>query len=430
MADHLRLFLRSEVVMAVGSDSAPGLVWSECSLPTLCNVDPLRRLGRGSSLNLACLFDNESSPTLFEASDGNWEDVASSLATAQRTSVRYLSTVFTSQVLISSIGPRTRIKLWRCWRGIHTWSIARHCLHQLLPMHKDVLRALLMDLVALHCSFSTIKGYLDSIQFRHRRYDLTSPVRGLSSYQRVCRTLKRFQGRQAPYKFPIHRALVAQVLKFPAPTLTCKRDCLAAALATVCCLRPSEGARLQSCDVFFDFDVASGLPGFRGTAAVNVMSRKNDQCRKGHHPRIGRSHSSALNLVHQIQVYFKHAGLGPREGCQKRKRPHARCPLCPPLFPLSVRGRDWQSVMTDRPPSPAAFSEMIVRALGYVGCDVSAFSGVCARRGGLSTAIEAGVPEPILWLQSGHAQTKSASRTYMRLRNPELLYATWKAFNL
>ena len=81
------------------------------------------------------------------------------------------------------------------------------------------------------------KGYLDCIQFRHRRYDLGSPSA----------------------KFPIHRALVVQVLQFPAPTLTRKRDCLAAALATVCCFRPSEGTRMQFCDVFFDFDVGVGI---------------------------------------------------------------------------------------------------------------------------------------------------------------------------
>ena len=62
--------------------------------------------------------------------------------------------------------------------------------------------------------------------------------------------------------------------------------------------------------------------------------------------------------------------------------------------------------MSDKHPFSNAFSEMVIRALRYVGCDTSVFSGVCACRGGLSIAIEAGVPEPILWLQSGHAQSR------------------------
>ena len=41
---------------------------------------------------------------------------------------------------------------------------------------------------------------------------------------------------------------------------------------------------------------------------------------------------------------------------------------------------------------------MVVRAVGRVGVDTKFFSGICARKGGLSKAIEAGVPEVILWM--------------------------------
>ena len=65
------------------------------------------------------------------------------------------------------------------------------------------------------------------------------------------------------------------------------------------------------------------------------------------------------------------------------------------------------------------------------GLDTPCLPGVSAREGSLSTAtwIEAGVPEHILWMQSGLAQTKAA-RVYMHLRSPTLLYDTWKAFGL
>ncbi len=61
------------------------------------------------------------------------------------------------------------------------------------------------------------------------------------------------------------------------------------------------------------------------------------------------------------------------------------------------------------------------------GVDPAAFTGVCARRGGLTTAIEAGVPEAVLWMQSGHAQSRAARR-YISLNSPALLYETRKAF--
>ena len=70
---------------------------------------------------------------------------------------------------------------------------------------------------------------------------------------------------------------------------------------------------------------------------------------------------------------------------------------------------------------------MIVRGLRHVGYDTALFSGISARKGGLSTAIEAGVPEHILWMQSGHAQDVAARR-YLQLGSPTLLYRTLEAF--
>jgi hypothetical protein len=72
---------------------------------------------------------------------------------------------------------------------------------------------------------------------------------------------------------------------------------------------------------------------------------------------------------------------------------------------------------------------MIIRAMSHVGFDTTGFSGISARRGGLSTAIEAGVSEAILWMQSGHAQDLAARR-YVELNSPALLYKTYEAFGL
>ncbi len=72
---------------------------------------------------------------------------------------------------------------------------------------------------------------------------------------------------------------------------------------------------------------------------------------------------------------------------------------------------------------------MVVRALGHIGFNTALLSCISARRGGFSTAIEAGVPEGILWMQSGHAQDVAARR-YVWLRRPKLLYRTWESFKL
>ena len=72
---------------------------------------------------------------------------------------------------------------------------------------------------------------------------------------------------------------------------------------------------------------------------------------------------------------------------------------------------------------------MVDAALRLIGVDPVAFSGVSCRMGGLTVATEAGVPEPIMWMQSGHAQDRAARR-YVRLTEPDRLYDTWRAFRL
>ena len=64
-----------------------------------------------------------------------------------------------------------------------------------------------------------------------------------------------------------------------------------------------------------------------------------------------------------------------------------------------------------------------MRALGYISVSPIGFSGISARKGGLSTAIEAGVPEAVLFMRSGHGQSKAA-RAYVDLGSPALLFDT------
>ena len=61
-----------------------------------------------------------------------------------------------------------------------------------------------------------------------------------------------------------------------------------------------------------------------------------------------------------------------------------------------------------------------------LGGEPQYFSGKSMRLGGLSMAINARVPEPILYLQSGHGQAKAA-RGYMIPDDPSILYETGKA---
>ena len=119
----------------------------------------------------------------------------------------------------------------------------------------------------------------------------------------------------------------------------------------------------------------------------------------------------------------------------KERNPHARWMGCSSqLFPWAVWVAGGQWTLHREAVAPAEFSDMTPRALervGPVGVKPDGVNGVCARRGGITKAIEAGVPEHVLWMQSGHTQDKAA-RQYVVLNttNPDLLFQTFRAFNM
>ena len=87
------------------------------------------------------------------------------------------------------------------------------------------------------------------------------------------------------------------------------------------------------------------------------------------------------------------------------------------------------TVVRRTPCSRQLISDALTDAISAISIDAAQFSGISARKGGLSTAIEAGVPEWVLFFQSGHGQSKAA-RAYMALDSPTFLFDTWKAFRL
>jgi hypothetical protein len=66
----------------------------------------------------------------------------------------------------------------------------------------------------------------------------------------------------------------------------------------------------------------------------------------------------------------------PGQGCTNKDGPHARCPVCAPLFPLFLPDGSARKTA----PSPSAFSGMILKGLELAGADTRGYSGVCARR--------------------------------------------------
>ena len=70
----------------------------------------------------------------------------------------------------------------------------------------------------------------------------------------------------------------------------------------------------------------------------------------------------------------------------------------------------------------------VLETLASIGVDNTNYSGI-SMRGGISAGLAARVPEPILFLQSGHG-SNCAARNYMVPRDPHVHYETYLAFGL
>ena len=224
--------------------------------------------------------------------------------------------------------------------------------------------------------------------------------------------------------------MIVRLLRYQPKNAVEFRNKLVVCTLTMGCMRPGEGAQAQTCCVGFDSDYRKGLTQYKGCSTITTLYRKNDQERKGHWMRFGKSLDPELDINHQLGLLMDLLGTRPGTACTAASRPGRRCTACPPLFPKLTRATgDVWALHSDPVPTPALISGMVIAALRMIGVNTTAFSGVCCRMGGLTIATEAGVPESILWMQSGHAQDRAARR-YVRLTNPDRLYDTWRAFHL
>ena len=442
--------LKAMVLVELGSEAAHGLQWRpRTAMPTvgeLCMLRPVFDRAAMDPAYIEKIFFSNSGLLALEECQGAWRPVVDRVAleSGPEESVGSLAALFQQHVLPLERKRGTRTKLESGWNAVVTWAVARQAAGSLLPMPVSVLQALLWDAISMGCSFSVLKGLLNAVQARHNHFHLPRPVSGDGEYTRLTKALARFQGVQHRHVFPIHRDLVVRMLLYQptehedcaGPDGGCKscwkslyewRNALCSVCHTIGCMRPDEGHNGQLCDWWPDYDSMAGYPEFAGGAALNISAQKNDAGRKGAHKRFGKSADPHLDFVDQMRQFHEAAGMRLHPACRKRERPEQRCAWCPPLWPRARTAR--VGFDFTKPPSADMVSDWIVLGLKQAGLNTSMFSGVCARRGGLSTAIEAGVPEVILWMQSGHAQ-ELAARRYVELRSPKLYFATWAAFKL
>ena len=422
---------RSMVAVRLGAGNAC-LSWSKTPLPVLLNVTELAHASAFAGVDRVRILLDDSAPTALERADGNWGPAARRLGATgggAGATVASLAAEFDRHLAPSIRQPRTRADYWRAWRLVVTWGVARKALGSVLPMSPETLNALTWDLVCFAVPTSQVELVWKAVQARHRQFHLPPPLCEANQFSSWAKMLGAIRGRPVALKLPIQKATVRWLLAWRPATLAAHRARLLTAVATLGCLRVNEVARLQVCDLWFDYLMAYGVPGFEGTCSVHINRRKNDTQRKGHYPAFGRSRDPELDVVAQLRHWMVFAGLEVHPDCAKRVRPAAVCELCPPLFPLSRCAKGGATVATRQPCSRQKASDWIRWAVKQAGGDSSRFSGISARKGGISTAIEARVDETILYLQSGHGAALPA-RAYMQIASPARFLETFEAFGL
>ena len=137
---------------------------------------------------------------------------------------------------------------------------------------------------------------------------------------------------------------------------------------------------------------------------IKIVKRKNDTKRRGIMTRILPG-----PLAERLLQWIEAERLRRHPRCTRESAPGARYRYCPPLFPKSpAPGR----IGAPAGPRLAVTRQNVTNAvkdcIRMLGGDAQNFSGKSMRLGGLSRAINARVPEPILYLQSGHGKAKAA----------------------
>jgi hypothetical protein len=380
---------------------------------------------------------NRCAKTELEAADGRWQEALLGVGHDHLMSLEELAAAFTQQVVPAMSAVGTRVKHWLYWRAVVTWALAHKCMARLLPMTEQTLMALSWDLINLHCAAGQVSDVWSAVQARHLELRLVPPLTGKGTFSRFRKGVASLTGQPYRLSYPVLKENIHALLLLDVDSPVQLRNLLLTAVSTVCAIRPAETRKLRACDMQYDYDRGRGLDKYDGSAALRVPQRKQDQVRKGHNPRIGRSKDPRKDIVYQMRRYMGANGLRVSNACHQKGNPGAACANCPPMFPRSKqewrKGTDGvarqRTVLTDQPMSPAGVTAAIRQAMEMVGADGSRFTAKACRKGGISVAMEAGVPESVLWMQSGHSQTKAA-RVYVELSSPALLFDSYLAFGL
>lgn len=414
--------------LSVGAYSR--IIWAKCKFPTIQSMLVLRGengggLGRLGAAEREHLLRDTTPRTALEEGEGLLPSVERRDG-GGRFRIDELTALFRTAVLPAQVEPGTRAGYYRAWRGVVTWLLAHDAADQGLPMDLATLEAVTMEWLIAGASVNTIRNMWSAIEDRHRMFGHRPPLWEPGAFRRRLKALSSIRGSPTKLVFPIGVHHMQAMLRLIGLSPVQRRNVVLVACGTVMCARPCEVPSVQTCDVHWGVDAAFHER-YEDGVGMKVKKRKNDTARRGIMTRVPGSH-----LQRMMKAYAQEQRLIISPRCTKPDSPGAHCPYCPPFFPKIMlrpgqdpprraNGADARVAMTRQNVTGA-----VKAVMEMLGVDSRQFSGKSMRRGGLSAAINVRIPEPILFLQSGHGKAKAAQSYYVP-DDPQLLYATGRA---
>ena len=163
-------------------------------------------------------------------------------------------------------------------------------------------------------------------------------------------------------------------------------------------------------------------PTYVGWYGHKIVKRKNDTKLRGIMTRIPPG-----PFAERLRMWNEEERPVRNPQCTLDSTSGAPCCYCPPLFQKSPRPRSKGAGSRSRTAvTRQNVTSAVKSCIRMLDGDDHHFNGKSMRLGGLSMAINAKNPEPILFQQSGHGKAKAA-RGYMIPEDPSLLYDTGQA---
>ena len=427
--------LRAELQRAVHARLYPYLtgdvVWSKAFIPTLATLAPTKPylLRFLSAPVVHAVLEDAPGLTPFEAADGQPLAVVPTAQGGARGAA--FADAFRAWVAPAAVGPQTRARYDGAWHTVVTYAIANDMLHLLWPTRPVLLESLLFFGVATEMQASSLLRLLTSVRARHSAADLPMALSPLA----VARWRRALRHGIARPPSRVYRPCTIQhlhaVLRMTCVSLEDVRDKILFAGGLTLGPRPSELIRVDVCDILPACGAEPAL-----TAKVRFWRRKNDLARRGHFPRLGRARRAELDILAWIKFYMVWAGFSVHSQCTKPSRPHAPCQACGLLFRRSDASGKPLAAGDPRGLMSTMDLTNVVRGLMVkLGEDAAEFCGRSLRQGCVTAGFEAGLPEYLVYLQTGHRglggpAAVPAGRRYALLSDLTALFAMWHVFGL